>query len=251
MVSVTEQWAQYSVAGPHSRDAAAQRWSIPTLDLSERRLSLISRCGEFTSRRHSGAAVPDLVFRRTRLRDRGARRLWRRAGSRADGGGRASSAHAVRHRSAGGDADRERPCRRQRAERADHRARSRARPHDVEARRTYIGRVMAERPALVDPARPTLVGLRPVDPCASPARRRASPADRRYATSGERPGLHDLDGFQSVAADTGSGSVCWRAGPSGSASRSGSTIRFARRFPGRDRLTGVCRSGRRAGAWLS
>jgi sarcosine oxidase subunit alpha len=33
----------------------------------------------------------------------------------------------------------------------------------MSARKDYIGRVMAGRPALVDPARPSLVGLRPVD----------------------------------------------------------------------------------------
>jgi sarcosine oxidase subunit alpha len=33
----------------------------------------------------------------------------------------------------------------------------------MSARKDYIGRVMAQRPALTDPNRPTLVGIRPVD----------------------------------------------------------------------------------------
>jgi sarcosine oxidase subunit alpha len=34
----------------------------------------------------------------------------------------------------------------------------------MSTRKDFVGRIMAERPALVDPGRPTLVGLRPLDP---------------------------------------------------------------------------------------
>ena len=34
----------------------------------------------------------------------------------------------------------------------------------MSGKKDFVGRIMAERPALVDPARPTLVGLRPIDP---------------------------------------------------------------------------------------
>ena len=57
----------------------------------------------------------------------------------------------------------------------------------MSTKKDFIGRVLAGRPALVDPERPALVGFKPVDPRAAAARRRASPAaraprDRRRTT---------------------------------------------------------------------
>ncbi len=46
----------------------------------------------------------------------------------------------------------------------------------MSTKKDFIGRALSRRPALRDPNRPTLVGLRPVDRAASAARRRASAA---------------------------------------------------------------------------
>ena len=78
-------------------------------------------------RRHRGAAVPDFVLGRTCLRACGAGVVRRRGDPRDHGGWKAVRHPSLRHRSARRDADREGPCRRQRTERADHGARSRAR----------------------------------------------------------------------------------------------------------------------------
>ena len=50
--------------------------------------------------------------------------------------------------------------------------------HDV-AKKDFIGRVMAARPALIEPDRPRLVGLRPVNQGRAAAGRRAFPAGGR------------------------------------------------------------------------
>ncbi len=54
----------------------------------------------------------------------------------------------------------------------------------MSGKKDYIGRVMAARPALLEPERPRFVGFRPVDTVRSPARRCAfcvggPPGDRR------------------------------------------------------------------------
>ena len=142
--------------------------------------------------------------------------------------GAAFGVGALRHRSAGGDADREGPRRRQRAERPHHRARPRAGSHDVHQERLHR-RGHGGAAGAVDPGRPALVGLRPVDRrsgCAAGAHLLPTGAT---PGRGERRGLRDLDAFRRRS-DIGSGSVCWRAGPSGWASRSGSTIRFGRKI---------------------
>ena len=83
-----------------------------------------------------GAPVPHLLLGRARLRDRRARRLWRRAGARAHGGGARLRRRALRRRGDGRHAHREGPRRGRRTQRPDHGARSRPRQDDVDARRT-------------------------------------------------------------------------------------------------------------------
>ena len=97
----------------------------------------------------------------------------------------------------------------------------------MSTKKDYIGRVMAQRPALLDPDRPALVGFKPVD---RKARLRAGAhflPRRRAATRRQRRGLHDLGGVLADARLTGSGSACSSAGRSGSASACAPMIRCA------------------------
>ena len=67
MVSVTEQWAQYAIAGPRSRELLQQVLGS-SLDLSNEAFPYLA-CAAFTLGRHSGADFPALVLGRARLRD--------------------------------------------------------------------------------------------------------------------------------------------------------------------------------------
>ena len=131
MVSVSEQWAQFSIAGPRSRDVL-RKLVDEKYDLSDKAFPYLAAKEITVARRHRGAAVPPLVLRRDGLRAWRSGALWRCRDPRHHGGGRGVRHHALRHRGARRDAHREGPCRRQRDQRAAHRARSRPRPHDVE-----------------------------------------------------------------------------------------------------------------------
>ena len=75
-VSVTDQWAQFAVAGPRSRELL-QRVLDPRCDLSNAAFPFMA-CGDVCWRR-TRPALPHLVLRRTGLRNRGARTPRRRA----------------------------------------------------------------------------------------------------------------------------------------------------------------------------
>ena len=69
MVSVTEQWAQFAVAGPRARDVL-QGVVDPAYDLSNAAFPYLA-CGDVTvCGGIAGAALPPLLLRRARLRDR-------------------------------------------------------------------------------------------------------------------------------------------------------------------------------------
>ena len=130
MVSVSEQWAQFSDRGAARARRAAQ---AGRREVRSRRQGVpVSRREGDHGRRHRGAAVSSLVLRRDGLRAGRAGALRRRRDPRHHGGGRGVRHHALRHRGARRDAHREGACRRQRDQRATHRARSRPRPHDVD-----------------------------------------------------------------------------------------------------------------------
>jgi heterotetrameric sarcosine oxidase alpha subunit len=59
----------------------------------------------------------------------------------------------------------------------------------MSTRKDFVGRIMAERPAMVDPGRPTLVGLRPLDPG---ARLRSG---AHLLTPGQTPGPDSDEGY--------------------------------------------------------
>ena len=87
MVSVTEQWAQYAIAGPRARDVLAALVD-PGVDVSNEAFPYlaagpVSVCGGVT-----GTALPALLLGRARLRDRRAGAL-RRCADPGDHGRRA------------------------------------------------------------------------------------------------------------------------------------------------------------------
>ena len=195
-VSVTEQWAQYSVAGPHSRATAAKAARSMTPIFPTSAFPYMA-AGELQPRRHarrgcSASRSPANSPTRSRCRPRYGDALVRAADGR-----RASEfgVDALRHRGARRDADRERPRRRQRTQRPDHRARSRTRPHDVDQkgfhRPRHGGAAGAGRPEPADPGRPARRSI--ARSACGPARTSCRSALRR---SGERRGLRDLGGFR-------------------------------------------------------
>ena len=62
----------------------------------------------------------------------------------------------------------------------------------LSTKKDCIGRVMAGRPALLDPDRPAFVGFKPVDPVRAPARRRPSHPAPCRSHGRQRPGRHHL-----------------------------------------------------------
>ena len=162
MVSVTEQWAQFAVAGPRARDVL-QGVVDPGPRPLQRGLSLSRLRRGHRVRRHAGAGLPPLLLGRAGLRDRRTGALRRRFDARDPGGGRALRHCAVRHRGA------RRACASRKGIRRASELNGQTTAHDLgfgkmlSAKKDFIGRFMAARPALTDPARPSLVGLRPLD----------------------------------------------------------------------------------------
>ena len=129
LVSVSEQWAQFAIAGPRSREVL--RKLIDEKVRHRRQGAAASRRARGDGRRHRGTALSALVLGRACLRARDPGPLWRRADPRHHGGGRGVRDHALRHRGARRDAHRKGPRVRQRDQRAVDRARPWARPHGV------------------------------------------------------------------------------------------------------------------------
>jgi len=160
MVSVTEQWAQVSVAGPQAR-ALLQKLFGPSVDLSDAALPYMG-CGEFRL-----DEVPARLFRISFSGELAYEiavpagygdALMRALMAAGDGLGvvpygtealgvmRIEKGHAAGNELNGQTVARDLGLGRM-----------------MSTKKDYVGRVMAGRPALIDPARPTLVGLRPVD----------------------------------------------------------------------------------------
>jgi methylglutamate dehydrogenase subunit C len=159
-VSVTEQWAQYAVAGPRSR-ALLQKIVDPDLDISNAafpylacadvtvlggmraRLFRLSFSGELAYELSVPARFGDGVVRA--LMAAGAELGVTAYGTEALGVMRLEKGHA-----AGNELNGQTTARDLGLERM------------MSTKKDYIGRVMAARPGLTDPARPSLVGLKPV-----------------------------------------------------------------------------------------
>ena len=197
LVSVTEQWAQYAVAGPRARDVL-QAVVDPAYDLSNAAFPYLA-CGDVTVCGGTpGAALSPLVLRRAGLRGGRAGALRRQSGARHHGGGGGVWHRALRHRGARRAAHREGPPSRRRAERADHGARSRF-------RQDAVGQEGFHRPlhggtAGADRSRATIAGG---SPAARPGRadppRRASHPERCRGCGRQRSGLRHLDRLLAVA----------------------------------------------------
>lgn len=161
MVSVTEQWAQYAVAGPNSRRLLQALFGA-TADLSDAAFPYLA-CGEFRL-----GDVPARLFRISfsgelayeiavpaGYGDSLVRALVEAGepfgavmyGTEALSVMRIEKGHVAGNELNGQTVARDLGLGRM-----------------MSGKKDYVGRIMAERPALVDPARPTLVGLRPIDP---------------------------------------------------------------------------------------
>jgi glycine cleavage system aminomethyltransferase T len=161
MVSVSEQWAQFSIAGPQARATCCASLSttsstspMTAFPISPRgdhgaggitaRLFRISFSGEMAYELAVPARYGDAAIRA--IMAAGEEFGITPYGTEALGVMRIEKGHVAGNEING----------------TTHRARSRPRPHDVE-KKDYIGRVLAQRPALLDPERPAYVGFQPVD----------------------------------------------------------------------------------------
>jgi methylglutamate dehydrogenase subunit C len=163
MVSVTEQWAQFAVTGPRSR-SLLQKLFGAAADLSDAAFPYMA-CGafplgglstrlfriSFSGERAYEIAVP------TGYGDALAHELMAAGedlgvmpyGTEALSVMRIEKGHVAGNELNGQTVARDLGLGRM-----------------MSTRKDFVGRIMAERPALVDPGRPTLVGLRPLDPSA-------------------------------------------------------------------------------------
>ena len=96
MVSVTEQWAQFAVAGPQAREVLQKR-GRPRARYLERSLPLSCRRRGERVRRDAGTTLPPLLLRRACLRDRSPCALRRFTGARHHGCRRIVRHRALRH----------------------------------------------------------------------------------------------------------------------------------------------------------
>ena len=156
-VSVTDRWAQYAVAGPRAREVIAALLG-PAHDVSDAAFPYMA-CGTFGGLRlfrisFSGELAYE-VAAPARTGEALARRIMAAGepcgivpyGLEALGVLRIEKGHP-----AGGELN------------GQTTARDLGLARMLSPRKDFIGRAMAQRPALTDPARPALVGLRPVDP---------------------------------------------------------------------------------------
>jgi sarcosine oxidase subunit alpha len=161
MVSGTEQWAQYAVAGPRARDVL-QAVVDPAHDISNAAFPYLA-CGEVSV----GGGIPARLYRLSfsgelayeigvpaRFGDALMRAIMQ-AGAAYGIAPYGTEALGVLRIEKGHPAGAE--------------LNGQTTAHDLgmgkmlSAKKDFVGRFMAQRPALSDPERPTLVGLRPVD----------------------------------------------------------------------------------------
>ena len=189
MVSVTEQWAQYAVAGPNARrllqalfgamadlsDAAFPYLACGEFRLGDvpARLFRISFSGELAYEIAVPAGYGDSLVRALMMAGEPFGAMM--YGTEALSVMRIEKGHVAGNELNGQTVARDLGLGRM-----------------MSGKKGYIGRIMAARSALVDPARPTLVGLRPIDPTErlragahllSPGAVPSSQTDEGYVTS--------------------------------------------------------------------
>ncbi|MGA2128496.1 MAG: sarcosine oxidase subunit alpha family protein, partial [Xanthobacteraceae bacterium] len=159
LAAVTDQWSQFSVAGPRARDTLAALVDRPD-DISDAAFPHLSAaeitvCGGVAARLYRLSYSGELAYEigvPARYGDALAEALMTAGapfgitpyGTEALGVMRIEKGHA-----AGNE--------------IDGRTTARDLGFPLSRAKDFIGRVMAGRPALLDPARPTLVGIRPLD----------------------------------------------------------------------------------------
>jgi heterotetrameric sarcosine oxidase alpha subunit len=161
MVSVTEQWAQYAVAGPRARDVL-QAVVDPVYDLSNAAFPYLA-CGDVTA----CGGIPARLYR---LSFSGELAYEVAMPSRyGDGLVRAIMEAGAAYRIAPYGTEALGVLRIEKGHPAGAELNGQTTPHDLgmgkmlSTKKDFIGRYMAVRPALTDPERATLVGLRPFD----------------------------------------------------------------------------------------
>jgi methylglutamate dehydrogenase subunit C len=157
--SATDEWAQFSVAGPHARDLLARlvdpSFSIANADFPYMGVAEVTVCGGISARLYRLSFSGELAYEigvPARYGDALARSLMRAGeplgivpyGTEALGVMRIEKGHV-----AGNELDGRTT--------ADDLGLGRM----MSNKKEFIGRVMATRPGLTDPKRPKLVGLRP------------------------------------------------------------------------------------------
>jgi heterotetrameric sarcosine oxidase alpha subunit len=164
MVSVTDQWAQLAVAGPRARDVVRQMVD-PAHDVSNEAFPFLAAgeltvCGVIKARLFRVSFSGELAYEiavPARYGDALARRLMQAGagfGITPYGTEALSILRIEKGYAAGGELN------------------GMTTAHDLgfgkmlAAKKDYLGRAMAARPALTDPSRPTLVGLRPLEQAA-------------------------------------------------------------------------------------
>ncbi|MEI9851488.1 MAG: sarcosine oxidase subunit alpha family protein [Sphingomonas sp.] len=230
-VSVTEQWAQYAVAGPRAR-TLVQRL-LPDLDLSNAafphmaacecrwrgvpaRLFRLSFSGELGYELAIPARYGDALVRA--LMAEGADLGVTPYGTEALGILRIEKGHV-----AGGELN------------GQVTAADLGLGRMLSAKKDFVGRAMASRPGLVDPERPALVGIRPVDPA---MRLRAGAhlvAPGAAATAADDEGYVTSVAF-SPATGTWIGLALLRRGPE----RIGERVRAVDPLRGGDAMVALC-----------
>jgi glycine cleavage system aminomethyltransferase T len=227
MVSVTEQWAQYAVAGPRSRELL-QRLLGDAADLSNEAFPYLA-CAEFRL-----GQIPARLFRISFSGELGyeiavpagyggalARRLadtGRDFGATPYGTEALSVMRIEKGHLAGNELN------------GQTVARDLGLGRMMSTKKDFVGRWMAARPALVDPQRPSLVGLKPVQP-----------GDRLRAGARNRPRLHDLDGLQPDARPLDRIGPARARGPADRRDNPRLRSGAIRRHRGRGRVTGIRR----------
>ena len=250
LISATEQWAQFAVAGPNSRRLLQQDRRSRTRHL-QRGLPLHGLRRDRRVRRYPGAAVPHLVFGRAGLRDRRAGTLRRSPDGSADGGRRGIRRGRLRHRGARRHAGREGPCGGPGTDRPDHGADARHAAHGVEEEglhRQYPVRTAGDEPG----RRAGDDGLPAGRPVAGTV-----PAGAHFLAPGAEATVANDEGWMTSVAyspmlETSIGLGFIRRGHA----RIGETVRAwdgvrGTDIAGRDRLAAFLRSGRGAAPCLT
>jgi sarcosine oxidase subunit alpha len=186
MVSITEQWSQYAIAGPRSR-ALLQKLVGKAVDLSNDSFPYLA-CGEFRI-----GSIPVRLFRISFSGElayeiavpagygealvQALETAGREFGVTMYGTEALSVLRIEKGHVAGNELN------------GQTVARDLGLGRMMSTKKDFIGRVMAMRPALLDPNRPALVGLRPIDPA---ARLRAG---AHLIACGATPSPENDDGF--------------------------------------------------------